>query len=208
MSDARSARVYAIAASPGSTSPESSCRRTNRDPPASSAAATSPYETTRGRRGDSQIRRGARAEVSWRVDDSAVTRHERECSGHEAESWPQQASRCRRVGSVRCCCSCLNVSRLTLPQTTFVCPSVVDASPWSPTVLSCGLWSVDVNAAVSVQRTAAMSGVASASWCCSRLDFSCSSLPRSTSVCPSVVDGRSSVPSTCTPDDSCTLPVD
>ena len=33
-------------------------------------------------------------------------------------------------------CYCLDESRTTLPQSTFVCPSVVDASPWSPTVLS------------------------------------------------------------------------
>ena len=32
-------------------------------------------------------------------------------------------------------CSCLDVSRSTLPQTTFVCPSVVDAPPCTPTVL-------------------------------------------------------------------------
>ena len=77
MSNASSAREYAIAASPGSTSPKSSSRRTTRDPAANSVAASSPYETTRGRRGDSQIERGAGAEVSCRVDDSAVTRHVR-----------------------------------------------------------------------------------------------------------------------------------
>jgi hypothetical protein len=44
-------------------------------------------------------------------------------------------------------------------MSTFVCPSVVDGSPWLPTVLSCGWWSVDVDAAVSVQRAAAASGV-------------------------------------------------
>jgi hypothetical protein len=77
MSNASSAREYAIAPSPGSTSNESSSRRTGRDPSASSVAASSPYETSRGRRGDSQIVRGARAAVTWRVDDSAVTRHVR-----------------------------------------------------------------------------------------------------------------------------------
>ena len=92
-----------------------------------------------------------------------------------------------------------------MPQSTFVCPSVVDAPPCSPTVLSCGWRSVDVGAAVSVQRSAAVSGVESVSRYCSCLDVCRSSLPRSTSVCPLVVDGRSRVPSPCTPDDSCTL---
>ena len=58
-------------------------------------------------------------------------------------------------------CSSLDMSRSTLPQSSFVCPLVVDAPPWSPTVLSCSWRSVDVDAAVSVQRAAAMSGVKS-----------------------------------------------
>ena len=77
MSGASSAREYAIATSAGSTSPESSSRRTSRDPAANSAAASAPNETTRGQRGDSQIVWTARAAVTWRVDDSAVTRHVR-----------------------------------------------------------------------------------------------------------------------------------
>jgi hypothetical protein len=105
-------------------------------------------------------------------------------------------------------CYCLEVSRSKLTQSTFVCPSVVDAPPCSPTVLSRGWWSVDVDTGVSVQHTAATSGVASMSWCCSCLDESRSSLPQSTSVCPLVVDGRSSVTSACTPDGSCALLVD
>jgi hypothetical protein len=67
---------------------------------------------------------------------------------------------------------------------------------------------VGVDAATSVQRAAAASDVGYVWWCRSPLDVSCSSLQRSTSVHPSVVDGRPSVPSTCTPDDSCTLLVD
>jgi hypothetical protein len=58
-------------------------------------------------------------------------------------------------------CSCLDVSHSTLPHSTFGCPSVVDASPCLPNVLSCGWRSVDVDAAVSVQRTAVASGVGS-----------------------------------------------
>jgi hypothetical protein len=81
-------------------------------------------------------------------------------------------------------CYCLDVSRTTLPQTTFVCPSVMDASPCSPTVLLCGWWSVDVDAGVPVQRAAVMSSVSSVCWCCACLDNSYLSLPRSTSVCP------------------------
>ena len=77
MSDASSARERTTAESPSPTSPESSSRRTSRRPSASSATASSPYETTRGPRGDSQIVMGARAVVTWRVDDSAVTRHVR-----------------------------------------------------------------------------------------------------------------------------------
>jgi hypothetical protein len=50
--------------------------------------------------------------------------------------------------------SCLDVLCLTLPQSTFVCPSLVDALPTSPAVLSCGWWSVDEDATVTVQRTA------------------------------------------------------
>ena len=68
------------------------------------------------------------------------------------------------VGALDTCdgaCYCLDVSRLTLPQSTFVCPSVVDTSPCTPTVLSCSWWSVHVHAAVSVQRAAALSGVGS-----------------------------------------------
>ena len=59
MSNASSARERTTTASPGSTSPESWSRRTSRDPPASSAAASSPYETTRGREDDSQSGRGS-----------------------------------------------------------------------------------------------------------------------------------------------------
>ena len=110
-----------------------------------------------------------------------------------------QPTRCRRVGSVRWCRYCLDVSHSTLHRSTFVCPSVVDAPPCSPTVLSRGWWSVDVDAGVSVQRAATASSVESVSWYCRCLDVSCSSLPRSTSLCPSVVDGRSSVPSASTP---------
>ena len=77
MSDASSAREYVIAASPSPTSPEFPSRRTSRDPAANSAAESLPYETTRCRRDDSQIERGARTAVTWRVDDSAVTRHVR-----------------------------------------------------------------------------------------------------------------------------------
>ena len=65
-----------------------------------------------------------------------------------------------------------------------------------------------MDAAVSVQRAAAACGVESVSCCCSCLDVSFSSLQRSTSVYRSVVDGRSSVTSTCTTDDSCALLVD
>ena len=115
---------------------------------------------------------------------------------------------CRRAVFVRRSYSYLDVSHSTLPQSTFVCPSVVDASPCSPTVLSCRWRSVNVDAGVSVQRAAAMSSAGSVSWCCSCVDVSCSSLSRSTSVCPSVVDRRSSVTSVCTPDDSCTLLVE
>ena len=77
MSDASSAREYPIAASPGPTSSESSSRRSSRDPSVSSAAASTQYETPSGLGDDSQIGRGARAELSCRVDDSAVTRHVR-----------------------------------------------------------------------------------------------------------------------------------
>ena len=59
MTDACSAREYAIAATPGSTSPESSSRRTRRDPSVNSTAVSSPYEKTRGQRDDSQIGRGS-----------------------------------------------------------------------------------------------------------------------------------------------------
>jgi hypothetical protein len=153
-----------------------------------------------------------------------------------------------------------------------VCPSVVDAPPCSPTVLSCGWWSANVDAAVPVQRAAAVADyVPSLSWCCLRAvilatvsmclarrclsqrssvrrswmrlpacppccqggwwsggrgcgcgspAYSChdqilvplvllsSSLPRSTSVHPSVVDGSSSLPPACSPDNSCTLLID
>ena len=58
-------------------------------------------------------------------------------------------------------CYCLDESRSTLTQSMFVCPSVVDPPPCSSTVLSCGWWSVDVDAAVSVKRAAATSGVGS-----------------------------------------------
>jgi hypothetical protein len=58
-------------------------------------------------------------------------------------------------------CYCLDEPCSTLPQSTFVCPSVADASPCSSTVLPCGWSSVDVDAAVTVQRAAAMSGVVS-----------------------------------------------
>ena len=68
---------------------------------------------------------------------------------------------CRRTVFVRGCCSCLDVSRSTLTQSTFVCMSVVDAPPCTPTVLSCSWWYVDVDAAVSVQRAAVASGVGS-----------------------------------------------
>ena len=115
---------------------------------------------------------------------------------------------CPGVVFVRGRCSRLAVSRLTLPQSTFVCPSLVDAPHFPSNVLSCGWWSVDEDVAVSVQCTATASDVTPVRWCCSCLDVSNSSLPQSTSVCPSVVDGRSSVPSTCTPDDSCTLLVE
>ena len=64
---------------------------------------------------------------------------------------------CRHTVLVRGCCSCLDVLRSTLLQSTFVCLSVVAASPRSTTVLSCGWWSVDVDAAVLVQRAAAVS---------------------------------------------------
>ena len=40
-------------------------------------------------------------------------------------------------------CYCLDVSRSTLPQSTFVCPSDVDVSPCSSAVLPCAWWSVD-----------------------------------------------------------------
>ena len=55
--------------------------------------------------------------------------------------------------------SCLDVLCLTLPQSTFVCPSLVDALPTSPAVLSCGWWSVDEDATVTVQRTARRLGL-------------------------------------------------
>ena len=57
--------------------------------------------------------------------------------------------------------SCLDVSHSTLPQSTFVCPSVEDASPCTSPGLSCGCRYVDFDAAVAVQRTAATSGVQS-----------------------------------------------
>ena len=60
---------------------------------------------------------------------------------------------------VRCCCPCLDMSLSALPQSTFVCPSVVDASHCLSTVLSCGWWSVDVGATVTVQRTARRLGL-------------------------------------------------
>ena len=47
-------------------------------------------------------------------------------------------------------CYCLDVSRSTLPQSTLVCRSVVDASHCSSTVLKSGWWKVDLDAAVSV----------------------------------------------------------
>jgi hypothetical protein len=46
-------------------------------------------------------------------------------------------------------CYYLDVSHSTVHQSTFVCPSVVDAPPCSSIVLSCGWWSVDVDAVVS-----------------------------------------------------------
>ena len=56
------------------------------------------------------------------------------------------------VGYALCSCDgacyCLDVSCSTLPQSTSVCPTVVDASPSSSAVLSCGWWSEDVDAAV------------------------------------------------------------
>jgi hypothetical protein len=58
-------------------------------------------------------------------------------------------------------CYCLDVPCSTLPQSTFVCRSVVDASPCSSTVLSCGCWYVDMDVDVSVQRAAVASGVES-----------------------------------------------
>ena len=60
---------------------------------------------------------------------------------------------------VRWRCSCLDVLCLTLPQSTFVCPSVVGALPASPAVLSCGWWSVDEAATVTVQRAARRLGL-------------------------------------------------
>ena len=69
--------------------------------------------------------------------------------------------RCLGDVFVRGCCFRLDVSHLMTPQSTLVCPSVVDASPCSPTVLSCGWWSVDVDETLSVQRAAAAPGVAS-----------------------------------------------
>ena len=77
MSGASSARERATAESQSPTSPESASRRTRRDPSVNSVAASSPYETTRGRIGDSQIGRGSWTAVTWQVDDSAVTRHVR-----------------------------------------------------------------------------------------------------------------------------------
>ena len=89
--------------------------------------------------------------------------------------------------------------RVALGVAAVVCPSVMGASPCSTAGLSCGWWSVNVDAVVSVQRAAAMSTAGSVSWCCSCHDDSCSSRPRSASVCPPVVDGCSSVTSTCPP---------
>jgi hypothetical protein len=60
---------------------------------------------------------------------------------------------------VRWSCSCLDVSRSTLPLSTLVCPSTVDAALCSSTVLSLSWWSVDVDATVTVQRTVCRLGI-------------------------------------------------
>ena len=69
---------------------------------------------------------------------------------------------CPGVVFMRWRCSCLDVSRSSSPQSTFVCPLVVDASPCSLTVLtvlSRSWWSADVDAGVPVQRATAASSV-------------------------------------------------
>jgi hypothetical protein len=173
MSAASSARERTTTASPSPTSPESSSRRTSRDPAANSVAVSSPNETTRRRRGNSQIERGS--------EDSGDLVTRRFGCHQTCESALLHTRRYRHhhrllvVDALDPCggaCYCLDVPRSTLPQSTFVCLSVVDAPPCSSTVLSCGWWSVDVDATVSVQRAAAMSDVGSACWCCTCLDVS------------------------------------
>jgi hypothetical protein len=48
-------------------------------------------------------------------------------------------------------CSCLHSSCSTRPRWMCLGLTLVDAPPCTPTVLSCGRWSVDVDPAVSVQ---------------------------------------------------------
>ena len=76
---------------------------------------------------------------------------------------------CPGVDSVVLCCFCLGEPCSTLRQSTFVCPSVVDEPPCSPTAQSCGWWSVGVDAAVSAYcAPATVDCFSSLSWCCVR----------------------------------------
>ena len=116
---------------------------------------------------------------------------------------------CPGVTFVRWCCPCLDVSGSTLLQSTLVRASVADAPPCSLTVLSCGWWSVrhGCGCGCPVYSCHDERLISVMVLLVSRRLLPLS-LSRPTSVCPSIVDGGSTVLSACTPVDACTLRVD